>query len=151
MDRKDFIRSAALIMATPLITKADTVLKELKKNANTDTMPVIFIGHGNPMNAIYDNKFTQTLGGIHNNIIKHMYPNADIPTFQLSIDYSKPASYHYELAKQLNFLRNKGVLIIGSGNIVHNLGMIDFDNPNSAYPWATEFDTIVKTNLDKGD
>ncbi len=218
-------------MATPLISKAETVLNELGKNTDTDTMPVIFIGHGNPMNALYDNKFTQALGGIQKNItipkailvvsahwltrgtyvstnptpktiydfggfpeelykvayepkgspelakevkekisytkvetdaqmgldhgawtvLKHMYPKADIPTFQLSIDYSKPALYHFELAKQLNYLRNKGVLVLGSGNIVHNLGMVDFNKPNSAYDWAVEFDTIVKINLDKGD
>ncbi len=54
-------------------------------------------------------------------VVRHMYPNADIPVLQLSIDYSKPAKYHYDLAKQLASLRKKGVLIIGSGNMVHNL------------------------------
>ena len=76
---------------------------------------------------------------------------AFIPTFQLSIDYYKPASYHFELAKQLGFLRNKGVLIIGSGNLVHNLGMVDFANTNGGYDWAIEFDATVKNLLDKGD
>lgn len=84
-------------------------------------------------------------------ILKHMYPAADIPTFQLSVDYYKPASYHFELAKQLGYLRNKGVLIIGSGNLVHNLGMVDFANANGGYDWAIEFDTKVKGLLDKGD
>ena len=55
-------------------------------------------------------------------VIKHLYPNADIPVIQMSIDYTKSAQYHYELAKELSRLRDKGVLIIGSGNMVHNLG-----------------------------
>jgi 4,5-DOPA dioxygenase extradiol len=59
-----------------------------------------------------------------------MYPDADIPVLQLSIDYYKPAAYHYELAKQLLSLRKKGVLIIGSGNMVHNLRMVAWDKLN---------------------
>ncbi len=59
-------------------------------------------------------------------VVRHMYPKANIPVIQLSIDYSKPASYHYALAKELAALRKKGVLIIGSGNMVHNLRMIDW-------------------------
>ncbi len=231
MKRKDFLKTISLIMATPIITKAENVISELAKAGATAKMPLIFIGHGNPMNALYDNNFTQTLKGIQNKIVKpkailvisahwltngtfvsinptpktiydfggfpdelfkvkyepvgapelakeikekinytkvqadetmgldhgawtilkHMYPNADIPTFELSIDYSKPAAYHYELAKQLNFLRDKGVLIIGSGNIVHNLGMVDWKNPTGAFDWANEFDSTVKSLLDKGD
>lgn len=218
-------------MAAPLVTKAETVLNELGKAENTDRMPVIFIGHGNPMHALHDNKFTQSLNNIRKTIskpkailvvsahwltrgtyvstnpnpktiydfggfppemyqikyepkgspelakelkekitspkievdssmgldhgawtvLKHMYPEADIPTFQLSIDYYKPASYHFELAKQLGYLRNKGVLIIGSGNLVHNLGMVDFSNANGGYDWAVEFDAKAKELLDKGD
>jgi 4,5-DOPA dioxygenase extradiol len=231
MDRKDFIKTLSLLMSGPIISKAETVVNELAKGVSTATMPVMFIGHGNPMNALYDNKFTQTLAGLQKNtarpkailvvsahwlsegtyvstnpnpqtiydfggfpdelykvkyepkgspelareimekvsytkvkeekqwgldhgawtILKHMYPLADIPVFQLSIDYSKPASYHYDLAKQLSFLRTKGVLVIGSGNIVHNLGMIDFRNPDSAFDWAIEFDNTVKDLLNKGD
>lgn len=218
-------------MATPIVTKAETVLNELRKAEATDRMPVIFIGHGNPMHALHNNKFTQTLNNIQKTIskpkailvvsahwltrgtyvstnpnpktiydfggfpeemykikyeplgapelakelkekittpkidadesmgldhgawtvLKHMYPEADIPTFQLSIDYYKPASYHFDLAKQLGYLRNKGVLIIGSGNLVHNLGMVDFANANGGYDWAIEFDAKVKELLDKGD
>lgn len=218
-------------MATPIVTKAETVLNELGKGETTDKMPVIFIGHGNPMHALNDNAFTKALNNIQKTIskpkailvvsahwltrgtfvstnpnpktiydfggfpeemykikyepkgapelakelkekittpkidadesmgldhgawtiLKHMYPSADIPTFQLSVDYYKPASYHFELAKQLAFLRNKGVLIIGSGNLVHNLGMVDFSKPNSGYDWAIEFDATVKNLLDKGD
>jgi 4,5-DOPA dioxygenase extradiol len=231
MDRKDFFRSLSVLMAAPIVTKAESVLNELAKADNTERMPVIFIGHGNPMHALHDNKFTQTLNGIQKTIskpkailvvsahwltrgtyvstnpnpktiydfggfpeamykikyepvgapglakelkekidytkieadnsmgldhgawtvLKHTYPAADIPTFQLSIDYHKPASYHFELARQLGYLRNKGVLIIGSGNLVHNLGMVDFSNANGGYDWAVEFDSKVKELLNKGD
>jgi len=82
-------------------------------------------------------------------VLKHMYPKADIPVFQLSMDMSKPPQHHYALGRELMFLREKGVLIIGSGNIVHNLGRIDW-NQDNAQPesWALEFDTAVKKNLD---
>jgi 4,5-DOPA dioxygenase extradiol len=62
-------------------------------------------------------------------ILRRMYPEADIPVIQLSIDYSKPMQWHFELAKQLNSLRLKGVFIIGSGNIIHNLRLVDFRKP----------------------
>ena len=61
-------------------------------------------------------------------VLKHLFPKADVPVIQLSIDYTKDANYHFELAKQLNSLRDKGILIIGSGNIIHNLGLVDFKN-----------------------
>ena len=64
-------------------------------------------------------------------VIRHLYPHADIPVIQLSIDYSKPMQYHFELAQRLQKLREKGILIIGSGNIVHNLSMIDWQNINT--------------------
>ena len=79
-----------------------------------------------------------------------MYPNADIPVLQLSIDFSKPAQYHYELAKQLKALRNKGVLIIGSGNMVHNLRMIAWDKlqePEFGFDWAIEMNTVFKNKI----
>lgn len=188
---------------------------------NTEKMPVLFLGHGNPMNAIEENQFVagfrniaktlpkpnailcisahwftngtkvtamefpQTIhdfGGFppalyeiqypakgspelalqtqqllsptlveldekwgldHGawSVIKHLYPEANIPVIQLSIDYTKPANYHYELAKQLSWLRHKGILIIGSGNIIHNLGLVDFRNFNTVdygFDWAIE-------------
>lgn len=80
-------------------------------------------------------------------VIKHMYPNADIPVLQLSIDYTQNASYHYSLAKQLAALRNKGILIVGSGNMVHNLGMVAWDKmkaDNYAFEWAEEASTKMK-------
>jgi len=74
-------------------------------------------------------------------VIKHLYPNAEIPVIQLSIDYTKPPQYHFDLAKKLQKLREKGILIIGSGNIVHNLRMIDWKNINTVgagWDWAVE-------------
>jgi 4,5-DOPA dioxygenase extradiol len=188
---------------------------------STSLMPVLFMGHGSPMNAIEENEFTQgfrTMGKdiptpkailcvsahwetngtfvtameqprtIHDfggfpkalfdvqypapgstaiaketattvskttvqlddkwgldhgawSVIKHLYPHADIPVLQLSLDYKQAPQYHFELAKELAVLRKKGVLIIGSGNIVHNLGMVAWDKikePRYGYDWALE-------------
>ena len=87
-------------------------------------------------------------------ILKHMYPKADIPVFEMSLDYSfndwhpKPLQYHYDLAAELSRLRKHGVLIIGSGNIVHNLKLIDFEDMGAKpYDWAMEFDSQVKDHL----
>jgi len=83
-------------------------------------------------------------------VVKHMYPIADIPVLQLSIDYYKPAAYHYELAKQLLALRKKGVLIIGSGNMVHNLRMVAWDKlsePEYGFDWALEMNDIFKNKI----
>jgi 4,5-DOPA dioxygenase extradiol len=83
-------------------------------------------------------------------VIKHLYPAANIPIIQMSIDYTKPPAYHFELAKQLSKLREKGVLIIGSGNIVHNLRMVDwpnFEKDNHGYDWAIEARATVNQLL----
>ena len=80
-------------------------------------------------------------------VVKHMYPNADIPVLQLSIDYNRPAQYHYDLAKELAALRKKGVLIIGSGNMVHNLGMVAWNKasqPDYGFDWAIEMNNTFK-------
>jgi 4,5-DOPA dioxygenase extradiol len=79
-----------------------------------------------------------------------MYPEADVPVFQMSIAYGKPLRYHFELAKELAFLRSKGVLVLASGNIVHNLGAISYDQPEP-YDWAIEFDAFVKDSLNSND
>ena len=87
-------------------------------------------------------------------VIKHLYPNADIPVVQLSIDYTKPAQVHFELAQKLNELRNKGILIIGSGNIVHNLGLVDFrnfDKDNYGFDWAIEARETINKYLLEGN
>lgn len=87
-------------------------------------------------------------------VIKHLYPAADIPVIQMSIDYNKPASYHFELAKRLRSLREKGILIIGSGNIVHNLRRVDwanFDKDNHGFDWAVEARNTINTHMQNGD
>ncbi|WP_374504616.1 4,5-DOPA dioxygenase extradiol [Flavobacterium sp.] len=198
--------------------------------STTDKMPVLFLGHGSPMNAIEENQFVsgfrdlakslpqpnailcisahwytkgtkvtamempktihdfggfpqelfevqypvkgspelaletkelllpveveldETWGLDHGtwSVIKHLYPDANVPVIQLSIDYSKPPEYHFELAKQLNQLRYKGILIVGSGNIVHNLRLVDypnFDKDNYGYDWAIEAREVVNNYL----
>lgn len=87
-------------------------------------------------------------------VVRHMYPNADIPVLQLSIDYSKPPQYHFDLAKQLKTLRKKGVLIIGSGNMVHNLRMVAWDKlqePEFGFDWAIEMNSIFKEKIGNRD
>ena len=87
-------------------------------------------------------------------VLKHLYPNADIPVIQLSIDYTKPAQYHFELAQKLTKLRDKGILIIGSGNIVHNLGLVDFHNfhkDDYGFDWAIEARSTFNHYLLNGD
>ena len=208
-------------------------LKNISDNfPKSNKMPVVFIGHGSPMNALSDNAFTDSLALLGKNIehpkailvisahwltmnktyvsvnpfpktiydfggfpeelykvkyepkgspefakevisevksigileehqmgldhgawsvLRHIYPAADIPTFQMSIDFSKPAQYHFELAKELQNLRNKGVLILSSGNIVHNLRQIKWGETNpQPFDWAVEFDAIVANKLDEG-
>ena len=87
-------------------------------------------------------------------IIRHMYPEANIPVLQLSIDYTKGPQYHYDLAKELNALRKKGVLIIGSGNMVHNLRMVAWDrlnDPEYAYDWTIQMNNKFKELIQAGD
>ena len=87
-------------------------------------------------------------------VIKHLYPQANIPIIQLSLDYYKTPQQHFELAKMLKNLRNKGILIIGSGNIVHNLGRVDFANmhkDNYGYDWAIEANQIFHKKLMDND
>lgn len=87
-------------------------------------------------------------------IIRHMYPNANIPVLQLSIDYHQPPQYHYELAKELAALRRKGVLIVGSGNMVHNLRMVAWDKvdqPEYGYDWSIEMNTLFKKHITDGN
>jgi 4,5-DOPA dioxygenase extradiol len=194
-------------------------------------MPVLFIGHGSPMNAIQENQFTRflrtwkqqlaqpkallvvsahwltpgaTLVGVQARpktihdfggfpqplfdmqypapgspefareamavvhrarvqpteewgldhgtwcVLHHLYPAADVPVFQLSIDYEKPSAFHHAVGRELAALRDKGVLIVGSGNVVHNLRATDRAvgfSPTASRPWAQSFDDDVKRAL----
>lgn len=194
-------------------------------------MPVVFIGHGSPLNALSQNDFTKTLKEIGlsiprpqailsisahwitsdtkitshtspktihdffgfpeelyklyypapglpqlaftiaeslacNNIsvrptqdwgldhgtwipLRHMYPEANIPILQLSINIDQSPDFHFKLGTALKFLREQGILIVGSGNIVHNLEMINWSGPSLAHPWANEFESWVIEHLDK--
>ncbi|MEO6302100.1 MAG: 4,5-DOPA dioxygenase extradiol [Bacteroidia bacterium] len=232
MERKDFLKLLALLPLSSVAMKLNDLNKLTETFGSTEQMPVLFIGHGNPMNAIQDNEFVtgwktvaknlpkpkailcisahwetngtfvtamksprtiHDFGGFPNelfetkypapgspdfaletkntikktivgldekwgldhgtwSILKPMFPNADIPVFQLSLDYNQTPQYHYELAKELASLRKKGVLIIGSGNMVHNLGMVkaasmaDLDK-EFGYDWALEMNTIFKEKI----
>lgn len=234
MNRLDFLKILALsplAMASMKLNEFSLLARELKL---TEKMPVLFLGHGSPMNAIEENEFvsgfrtiSQTLpkpkaiicisahwetqgtyvtamsnprtihdfGGfpkalyevqypapgspdlaknVQNiiskakveldekwgldhgawSVIKHLYPNADVPIIQLSLDYTKPPQYHYELAKELSSLRDKGILIIGSGNMVHNLRMVAWNKMNDddyAYDWAREASHRMKQFIMNGD
>ena len=81
-------------------------------------------------------------------VLARMYPAADVPVLQLSIDQTRPAAYHYRLGQELAALRREGVLILGSGNIVHNLGRADFSI--ESYEWAREFDVIMAEWIEQG-
>jgi 4,5-DOPA dioxygenase extradiol len=234
MERKTFVK---LIAATPLLfgmTKLDQLYSLSQKFSKTEKMPILFLGHGSPMNAIEENQFVEgfrnvgktipkpnailcisahwltkgtkvtamdlpptihDFGGFPQalfdvqypapgspelaketqqilspisvelddswgldhgawSVIKHLYPNADIPVIQMSIDYNQPMNYHFELANKLQSLREKGVLIIGSGNIIHNLRMVDFANMNKdnyGYDWAIEVREKVNSFLLDGN
>jgi 4,5-DOPA dioxygenase extradiol len=234
MERKIFLQTMALLPLGVAGMKLNTLYSISQKFEPTERMPVLFLGHGTPMNAIENNFFTRgfesiartlpkpnailcisahwetkgtyvtamekpktihDFGGfpqalfdfqypapgspimaneIKNSIksidigldtdwgldhgtwsvVKFLYPNADIPVIQMSIDYTQPASYHYTLAKQLASLRRKGVLIVGSGNSVHNLGTAACDKmstPGYAYEWATIANEKIKDFILKGD
>lgn len=234
MDRNLFLKSLA---ALPLLS-IDMNLQDLSQLSDslaaTPKMPVLFLGHGSPMNAIEENEFVAGFRNVAKNIplpqailcisahwftrgtkvtamempptihdfggfppalyqvqypakgspalaaetktllqpthveldekwgldhgawsvIKHLYPNANVPVIQMSIDYTQPARYHYELAKKLSTLRHKGILLIGSGNIIHNLRMADFANmhkDNYGYDWAIEARATINEHLQKGN
>ncbi len=234
MNRKSFLKIIGLTPFLYSMKNINELYTTSQAFSNTEKMPVLFLGHGSPMNAIEENQFVtgfrnvaktlpkpnailcvsahwftkgtkvtamempQTIhdfGGFPQElfnvqypakgspelaqithelllptpveldhewgldhgawtVIKHLYPNADIPVIQLSIDYTKPAQYHFELAQKLQALRNKGILIIGSGNIVHNLRLVDFanfDRDNYGYDWAIEARETVNNYLMDGN
>ena len=234
LNRKDFIKSLAFLPFSSVSMNLNDLKKWADTAQNTSRLPVLFLGHGSPMNAIEENSFVaafrkvsaeiaapkailcisahwETKGTfvtamqnprtIHDfggfpkelfevqypapgnpklageiaslvqktsiemdhawgldhgawSVIKHLYPNANIPVVQLSLDYTKPPQYHYELAKELSMLREKGILIIGSGNIVHNLGLVAWDKLNKGpygYDWAIEANAKMKAFMQQGD
>jgi len=232
MERKEFIKITATTGAMTFLGPFKLFSDTLKEEDNK--LPLLFVGHGSPMNGIEDNEFSRrwkTMGEeipipkavlcisahwltkgthitamsqpktIHDfrgfpqalfdvnypapgnpelaketsslikktevgldhdwgldhgtwSVVKNMYPQANIPVLQLSIDYNQPPQYHYELAKELASLRKKGVLIIGSGNMVHNLGMIAWDKinqPEFGFDWAIEMNEAFKSSIMTGD
>jgi 4,5-DOPA dioxygenase extradiol len=82
-------------------------------------------------------------------VLRRMYPEADIPVVQLSLDYRKSMPEHYALGQELKALRWRGVLIVGSGNMVHNLRLVQWQD--AAYDWALEFDNLLKERILAGD
>jgi 4,5-DOPA dioxygenase extradiol len=84
-------------------------------------------------------------------VLTHAFPDSDVPVVQLSMDASQPGAFHYELAARLAPLRDEGVLIVGSGNIVHNLGLIQWTGDAPPYDWAVRFDDSVRQHLEARD
>jgi 4,5-DOPA dioxygenase extradiol len=227
MNRKSFIKAGLLIPFLNMELK-DFENEVLGERANSELMPVLFVGHGNPMNAIMPNainkkwhqigkslevpkailcisahwqtrgtkvtamKYPKTIhdfGGFPKDlfdvqynapgspefaqkaidavklvhvgkdlewgldhgcwsVLKPMFPDATIPTFQMSLDYLATPEQHFQIGMQLQSLRSKGVLIIGSGNLVHNLGKLNYEV--NAFDWAIEFDELAKQKILEG-
>ncbi|HEX5112729.1 MAG TPA: 4,5-DOPA dioxygenase extradiol [Saprospiraceae bacterium] len=231
MNRKKFLQSLALLPFAGAAYKLQYLFRASESLDSTEKMPILFLGHGSPMNAIEDNEFArgwraigqslprptailcisahwetrgtyvtamekpktihdfggfpqalfdveypapgspalanqtkelitgtpvgldQSWGLDHGcwSVVKRLYPAADIPVIQFSLDYTQGPQYHFTLAKELNALRKKGILIVGSGNLVHNLGIMDWDNPTTGYDWAIEANSKMKNMISTGD
>ena len=228
MDRKTFIKFLSLIPVTGVGMKLNELNKMTQQFDSTERMPVLFLGHGSPMNAIEENEFVQgwrvigktlpkpnavlcvsahwetkgtfvtamerpktihDFGGFPEelykvqypapgspelaeeikskikktevgldhgawSVVKHLYPDADVPVIELSLDYSQSPQYHFELARELSSLRKKGVLIVGSGNMVYNLRMVDWRRLNESdygFDWAIEASEKMKKFILSGD
>ena len=82
-------------------------------------------------------------------VLVHMYPERDIPVFQISIDADAPPAAHFEIGKELAALREKGVLLFGTGNIVHNLRLVDWNKAGEGFDWAYEFDEYINDSIFK--
>ncbi len=93
-------------------------------------------------------KIDNTWGFDHGtwSVLRHIFPEADIPVFQLSVDWHASAEDYFKLGQKLSPLREQGVLIFGSGNVVHNLARVNWEM-DGGYPWAEEFDNYIKTNI----
>lgn len=96
-----------------------------------------------------DSEYDNTWGIDHGtwSVLVHMYPDRDIPVFQISIDATAPPEVHYQMGQELKFLRERGVLLFGTGNITHNLRMVDFSMGNTGFHWAHEFDDAIKEDI----
>ena len=234
MDRKQFLQAFALLPIATSAMKLNDLNKMTAPFSSTGQMPVLFIGHGSPMNGIEENEFVtgwreigktlpkpqailcvsahwETRGTfvtamekpltIHDfggfppalydmqypapgspelaketqriikttevgldekwgldhgawSVIKRLYPMADVPVIELSLDYYQAPQYHWDLARELSSLRRKGVLIIGSGNMVHNLQMAAWDKLDAGeygYDWALEANDKMKKFILNGD
>ncbi|MEN4890763.1 4,5-DOPA dioxygenase extradiol [Erwinia billingiae] len=97
----------------------------------------------------YDVRLDQEWGFDHGSwgVLIKMYPEADIPVVQLSVDGTQPPAYHFELGRKLATLREQGVMIVASGNVVHNLRMVRWEGNAEPYPWASSFNDYVRENL----
>jgi 4,5-DOPA dioxygenase extradiol len=85
-------------------------------------------------------------------VLCHVFPQADVPVIQLSLDAAKPAAWHYEMAQRLAPLRDEGVLVMGSGNLIHNLRLYQWENPASPpFAWAERFETQARALLQAGE
>lgn len=84
-------------------------------------------------------------------VLRHVYPEADVPVYEMSLDVAASPAYHVELARRLAPLRERGVLILGSGNVVHNLYLLDWSGSGKPYDWALEFDAWVAERVLAGD
>lgn len=224
MDRKSFLRALSVLPLAGCAMKLKDLNTMTEMFPETTPMPVLFLGHGSPMNAIESNEFSlgwQAMGAklpkpnavlvvsahwetrgtyvtamekprtIHDfggfpqalfdvqypapgspamanlvketiikaetgldlswgldhgawSVVKHLFPQADVPVLQLSLDFEKDTRWHYELAKELQVLRKRGVLIVGSGNMVHNLGMMNWHSPSTGFDWAQTANTKMK-------
>jgi 4,5-DOPA dioxygenase extradiol len=83
-------------------------------------------------------------------VLRHVYPNADTPVVQLSIDRTKPPKFHHELGRRLRSLRDEGVLVAGSGNVVHNLRSVRFRADAQPFDWAVRFNAFVRQTIESG-
>jgi len=103
--------------------------------------------------APFDVQMDQSWGLDHGtwSVLAHVYPQADIPVVQLAIDAGRPAAYHYEIGQRLRVLRDEGVLIIGSGDVVHNLRTVRWGADAAPYDWATRFNDRARAYIASGD
>ena len=98
-----------------------------------------------PLNILQDQDWGLDHGAW--SVLRHVFPNADVPVVQLSIDRTKPPSFHFEIGRRLRDLRDEGVLIAGSGDVVHNLRRVSFDEGAQPYDWAVRFNDVVRQSI----